>query len=324
MFNPKNRPWMRRMACGLAYVVAMGPVSAVMAADADEAPPVPPPPPPGVAIPAPAPTTNPGIPSPGTAPAVSPTMTPGNGETPFTGETRNVLLFPLTVDDTAGTVPREVVDSIPARIAAALNRSKTMDAAVFYRNAPLVVRALRENRLRPAITGSVLPDVIPEIAVPLLAREYRANTVLEGSVSGYTFDKQNNTAEVSLTLDMRDMGAGGKSRLIAVTGKSKPAPVVSSELALATEAANDVAMQAAAEIAGTTVDAIANPPAPAPVKPVRAQKKRNTNFAILAGAILLIAALAASNGGGHSSSSNNNGGTGGTDTGSTPPPVPNL
>jgi hypothetical protein len=251
-------------------------------------------------------------------------MTPGNGETPFTGETRNTLLFPLTVDDTAGTVPKEVVDSIPVRIASAINRAKVMDAAVFYRTAPLVTRALRENRLRPAITGSVLPDTIPEIAVPLLAREYRANTVVEGSVSGYTFDKQNNSAEISLTLDMRDMAAGGKSRLIAVTGKSKPAPVVSSELALAVEAANDVALQAAAEIAGTTVEAISNPPAPAPVKSTRS-KKRNGTVALLAGAVLLIAILAASNGGGHGSSNNTTGGTtGGTDPGTTPPPAPNL
>jgi hypothetical protein len=324
MFLRRNLSETKRIALGLAYAVAFSAVTLpVLAADVpDQAPPAPPPingqPSVGTSA-APA--------SPASPPVVAQPIVTGNEE-PFSSNGRNTLLFPLDVDSAAQGTPTEIAPTLTSRIAQALNRSHVMDASVFYRNSPIIQRAISENRLRSVLAGSTLPQQIPDTAIPLIAREYNAKTVITGSVSSYAYDKSANKVEIGLTLELNDLSTG-KKRLIAVSGQSKPAQVVSAELALASEAADDAALNAAAEIAGVPLETVANPPQTAVQKPVAKSHKRSSSLLILAGIAVLIVALASSHHHSGSSDNNNggnsggdNGGNNGGDNGDNPPPPP--
>lgn len=331
MSYERHRPWILRTALGLAYLMALTPTFPALAADApDEAPPVPPPaeeaplppPPPLLDDPIPvdpavepAPPVQPGVPGVNGIP-VPPVDA---GPAPFLGAERELIFFSFETEDTATGVPNEVVSTLPSRIATLLNRNYGMNASVFYRTSPIVQRAVRERRLTETQTGS------PQVAdYPIIAREYGTDKAVTGTVSTYMYDRAASTVEIGVTLDVRDLAQGGRTRVISVSGQSTPVAVVSSEIALATEAANDAAAKAAAEIAalyGATATPVLITPAQAP----RARKNRSSTL-LAVGALLLLVAIVAGNRGGGGDDNNNGGGTlpppNGGNGGNTPPPPP--
>ncbi|MBW3623633.1 MAG: hypothetical protein KY468_09535 [Armatimonadetes bacterium] len=320
MSYERHRPWISRTACGLVYLLALTPTLTVMAVDADEAPPAPPagvdpapPPPPILAPPPVAPTPVPVTPPPPGAAVNGATTAPL-----FDANERNVLLLGFETDESVQGVPGEVISTLPARIASVLNRTYDMDAAVFNRTSPIVQRALRERRLTEAqVTGNV-----PEAAYPAVAREYGVNTVVTGTVSSYNYDRATNAVELGLTLDVRALGPGGRTQVIAVSGRTAPVGVVSSEIALAAEAANDAATRAAAEIARIYgLQPVPERPAEAPK---RARKNRTGAIAAVGAVLLLVAIIAGNKGGNRNVDTTTpppaNGGGGGDNT--TPPPPP--
>lgn len=229
------------------------------------------------------------------------------------GNEKGILILPFDLDDAARALPIELRGGMPERIASALNRGQIGEAVVFSNRSPIIQRAIRERRLtQTQVSG---PMTVADSGT--VAKEFMARMVVGGSIASYTYDKANNSAEVSLSLDVRDMSAG-RTRVVAVNGTSQASSVVSTELALATEAANNAALSAAAAIGGVTVETLTAPPVAPPVKVKR--KSKGGGIAIIAGVALLAIILSSGNRGSGGGSSNGNGNTGGNN----PPPAPNL
>jgi hypothetical protein len=130
--------------------------------------------------------------------------------------------------------------------------------------------------------------------------------------------------EIDLTLNQADLQTM-KNRLIVVSGQSKASPVVSSELALAAEAADDLAVKTAAAIAGVSTETMTSAEKPtAKVTTDHAKKKKSSSAGIILGALVLIGIIAAASGHHHGSSSSGGDNGGGSDNGGNPPNPPTF
>lgn len=173
-------------------------------------------------------------------------------QAPIGADKRTVLVFPLGKDQEVTGGPADLLATAYQSLLAAINRTATLAAVAPDPSSPLLQRAVREQRLK---AQELIPPYTPETAVKI-ANEYPDAVVVAGTVSDYRYDASANKAEVSLSLQVIDPFAAQRQRLIAVTGTSKVQPTVGTEEALATEAAQDAAIKAAAQLAGTTPEAI--------------------------------------------------------------------
>jgi len=235
-------------------------------------------------------------------------------QAPVAVEKRSVLIFPIGKEPEVTGAPAALPAMIWNAVRSWLNKSGTHEAVAPDPSSPTLQRAVREQRIKQEELTQL--PYTQETAAKI-AREFGDVMIAAGSVLDYKYDASANRAEVSVSLEMYDPRTDVK-RTIAVSGMSKTQPTVSTEEALATEAAQDAGMKLAAQIAGVSPEALSQREAQA-LAPAKAAPKAKRSSKISRGVWFVLGAiimgLAANSGGdGHAVSP----ATGGT----TPPAVP--